>query len=527
MKNLNSQLPFATLVIFTLCLWTTAYGQITPSGDAYTNTATPTVNLGTKPLLVVESASQTTYIQFDLSSIPSGYTGASIAKATLKLYVNAVTTAGSFNVDYVNGTWSEKTITADLAPALGTTIVSSVPLTSANVHDYVLIDITSAVGAWLDGTEPNDGIALVGNSPLNASFDSKENTANSHPAELDIVFAGGGTISGVTTAGGSGLIGGGTSGTLNLGLTNACAANQVLQWNGSSWACASVGTGTITGVTAGTDLTGGGASGNVTLNLNTTALNSVYPQLATANAFTGNQTVNGNVSATGVVSASAFYDSVGTQVLSISPGLFNLYVGQSAGQGSGANNTGSDNTSTGFQTLFLNTTGSSNAALGAYSLYSNTTGSDNTASGFTALYRNTTGTQNTASGYFALAANTTGTQNTADGVQALVSNTTGGGNTATGLNALYSNTPDGTNTADGDGALYGNTTGSNNTASGFLSGGSVDGSPITGSHNSLIGANSVLSIGALNNASAIGASAEVAESNAMVLGSINGVNGAT
>src|SRR5580700_9211039 len=122
-----------------------AYGQITPSGDAYTNTATPTTNLGTKPVLDVESSSQTTYVQFDLSSIPTGYTSASIAKATLKLYVNAVTAAGSFNVDYVSGTWTEKTITADLAPALGTTIVSSVPLTTANVHEYVLVDITPAL----------------------------------------------------------------------------------------------------------------------------------------------------------------------------------------------------------------------------------------------------------------------------------------------------------------------------------------------------------------------------------------------
>jgi hypothetical protein len=202
----------AGLLLLAACAWTTAYGQITPSQDAYTNTATPTTNLGTKTVLDVESGSQTTYVQFDLSSIPTGYTSASIAKATLKLYVNAVTAAGSFNVDYVNGTWTEKTITADVAPALGTTIVSSVPLTSANVHDYILIDVTAAVGAWLDGTEPNDGFALVGSSPLNASFDSKENTTNSHPAELDIVFAGGGTISGVTTASGSGLTGGGTSG---------------------------------------------------------------------------------------------------------------------------------------------------------------------------------------------------------------------------------------------------------------------------------------------------------------------------
>jgi len=69
----------------------------------------------------------------------------------------------------------------------------------------------------------------------------------------------------------------------------------VLQWSGSAWACASAGTGTITGVTAGTDLTGGGTSGNVTLSLNTSATNGLYAQLAAANTFTANQTVNGNI----------------------------------------------------------------------------------------------------------------------------------------------------------------------------------------------------------------------------------------
>jgi hypothetical protein len=132
---------------------------------------------------------------------------------------------------------------------------------------------------------------------VNATFDSKESTTTSHPPELDIVFAGGGGsgITGITTAAGSGLIGGGTSGTLNLSLTNTCAAKQVLQWTGSAWACASAGTGTITGVTAGTDLTGGGTSGNVTLSLNTVATNALYAQLNAANTFTANQTVTGTV----------------------------------------------------------------------------------------------------------------------------------------------------------------------------------------------------------------------------------------
>lgn len=291
MRHLNRQ-RFA-LLVFILGIMTTAVTQITPSQDSYTNSANATVNFGTATTLGVVSAAtsiQTTYIQFDLSSVPAGFTGSNVAKATLKLYVNSVTTPGSFNVDYVNGTWSEKTITASLSPALGGSIASSVPLSSANVHDYVVIDVTPAVSEWLSGAQANDGIALVANSPLSATFDSKENTSQSHPAELDIVFTSGGTISGVTTASGSGLIGGGTTGALSLGLLNTCTSKQILQWNGSAWVCAAAGTGTISGVTAGTGLTGGGTSGAVTLNLDTTKV----PLNSGNNNFTGNNTFTGN-----------------------------------------------------------------------------------------------------------------------------------------------------------------------------------------------------------------------------------------
>jgi hypothetical protein len=61
------------------------------------------------------------------------------------------------------------------------------------------------------------------------------------------------------------------------------------------------GAGTITGVTAGTALTGGGTTGAVALNVDTTKV----PLLATANHFTGNQSVTGTLSATGSVSSSS------------------------------------------------------------------------------------------------------------------------------------------------------------------------------------------------------------------------------
>ena len=208
-------------------------------------------------------------------------------------------TAGAFELYAVNGTWTESALTCGLAPALGSVIDSNVPITTADKNQFILIPMTSTVQGWLTTPSSNNGIALVAVGSFNATFDSKETTTTSHPPELDIVFAGGGSgITGITTAAGSGLIGGGTSGTLNLSLTNTCAASQILQWSGSAWACASPGTGTITGVIAGTDLTGGGTSGNVTLSLNTAATNALYAQLGAANTFASNQTVNGTLTAT-------------------------------------------------------------------------------------------------------------------------------------------------------------------------------------------------------------------------------------
>ncbi|HWW16899.1 MAG TPA: hypothetical protein VN310_19720 [Candidatus Dormibacteraeota bacterium] len=124
-------------------------------------------------------------------------------------------------------------------------------------------------------------------------------------------FPGTGTITGITTATGSGLTGGATSGTPSLSLLNTCANNQVLQWNGTSWVCATIsGGGKITGIVAGTDLTGGGISGDVTLNLDT----ALVPQLFTNNTFFGTQTVHGTESITGATTVQTLLvNQAGTQ----------------------------------------------------------------------------------------------------------------------------------------------------------------------------------------------------------------------
>jgi trimeric autotransporter adhesin len=139
-----------------------------------------------------------------------------------------------------------------------------------------------------------------------------------------------GTITGVSTASGSGLMGGGTSGNLNVALTNTCASKQTLVWNGSSWACGTVGTVTSVGLTApASDFTVSGspvtASGNLGLNWN------IAPTSAnTANAIV-KRDANGSINAS-VINASNI-DSAGAIVATDTIGERGVYATSTSGTG--------------------------------------------------------------------------------------------------------------------------------------------------------------------------------------------------
>jgi hypothetical protein len=216
------------------------------------------------------------------------------------------------------------------------------------------------------------------------------------------------------------------------------------------------GAGTISGVTAGVALTGGGTSGTVTVNLDTTKV----PLLAANNAFTGNQTVDGNLITTGLVSGSGF--GIGSNLFD-----WGSYANANAFLGFAGNTTatGGFNTASGYAALQSITTGAENTAIGYQALQADTAAAFNTAVGYGVLQANS-GSFNTAIGVQAMGSNGTGYQNTAIGAAALLANTTGYYNAATGLDALRFNTTGYANTASGYAALYSNTTSCCNTAVG-------------------------------------------------------------
>jgi hypothetical protein len=136
-----------------------------------------------------------------------------------------------------------------------------------------------------------------------------------------------------------------------------------------------------------------------------------------------------------------------------------------------------------------NNTGVNNTATGWFSLSSNTEGRDNTANGYQALQGNLDGVSNTAEGSQALLSNTSGSFNTAVGRLALSTSTLGNFNTAIGQLALWNGTSD-ANTAVGYLTLSNNTTGRLNTALGYSAGLNVtDASNVTCIGNSVLGAN--------------------------------------
>jgi hypothetical protein len=173
-----------------LCLVILGRAQSAPPiADTYIASSKTSTNYGSQATLVVQTGTQT-FLKFDLSALPSGI---NVSKATLRLYLNAVSASGSVDVFPVFNNWSEGTLTYKNAPLLGGSATGGHPvaLSSSNLNQFVIIDVTQLVQDWVSGIQPNYGLALaLGGTAGSFSFDSKESIATSHQPELEIATTG-------------------------------------------------------------------------------------------------------------------------------------------------------------------------------------------------------------------------------------------------------------------------------------------------------------------------------------------------
>ncbi len=177
-------------------------------------------------------------------------------------------------------------------------------------------------------------------------------------------------------------------------------------------------------------------------------------------------------------------------------------------------NIASNQTFFGYQAGLV-TTGTGNSFFGTNSGIANAAGTFNTAVGYLTFTTSATGNFNTTIGYGSMRSNLSGSNNTFLGVNAGANWSATSNNTGVGMFALQG-LPGGTgtgNTALGYGAGSGTTP--NNLATG------------NGSYNTFIGYNASINNSAYTNATAVGANALAGASDVLILGGVNGTNGAT
>jgi hypothetical protein len=280
----------------------TAGSDLTGGG----NSGNVTLNLDTTKVPLLGAANTFTANQtVNGTMTATTFAGSGSALANVNAALLSGFTAGSFSqiatTNFYQSSPLGTVIPQVLAPVNNATTASG---SSSNPLDLTSSSYNSGAGAAQNETFRWQGEATGNNtaSPsgtLNLLFGANgaapTETGLNIGSNGQITFASGQTFPGtangtVTSVGsGAGLTGGPitTSGSLSIasgGVTNAMLQNSSLT------------------VAAGTDLTGGGAvslGGSTTLNVDTTKV----PQLGTANTFTGNQTVNGNLSATGSLSS--------------------------------------------------------------------------------------------------------------------------------------------------------------------------------------------------------------------------------
>jgi hypothetical protein len=262
--------------------------------------------------------------------------------------------------------------------------------------------------------------------------------------------------------------------------------------------------------------------------------NALYFQPNTNFSIAGFGVVGGDFYANKITTGTEFWIG-GGRILAAPVGMQNIFLGSEAGRD---NTTGNENSFVGDGAGTLNTTGNFNSYFGSKAGQIGLTGNNNSFFGYLAGQKNTD-SDNAFFGYKAGAFNTSGNRNSFFGKSSGESNADGNGNSFFGFhagfgntggsfNAFFGNIAGAHNTTSSFNAFFGYSSGVNNTT-GFYNtfiGNEAGASNTVEFKNSFFGANSN-AVAGINNATAIGANAQVSQSNSLVLGSINGVNGAT
>jgi hypothetical protein len=131
-----------------------------------------------------------TFLKFSLATLPPGTLASDVSQARLRFWVNSNSTiTGGITLSPVTSAWDEYVLKDTLTGSLsyGVPKLTDLPVTSVN--NFISVDVTAWVKAWLSGNLANEGIEIEASattSTLNLAFDSKESNQTSHEPRLEV-----------------------------------------------------------------------------------------------------------------------------------------------------------------------------------------------------------------------------------------------------------------------------------------------------------------------------------------------------
>jgi hypothetical protein len=132
------------------------------------------------------------FLKFSLATLPPGTMASDVSQARLRFWVNSNSTVtGAITLSPVTAAWDEYVLNNNLTSSLsfGTPKLADLPVTSVN--NFISVDVTAWVRAWLTGSLANEGIEIEAGgatTTLNLAFDSKESNQTSHEPRLEIAL---------------------------------------------------------------------------------------------------------------------------------------------------------------------------------------------------------------------------------------------------------------------------------------------------------------------------------------------------
>ncbi len=177
MKTLRSILALALLGASALAITLPVSEDSSTSGNAFV-----AKTAGRDTTLHV-SAARRGLIRFEAGAFADSIPAGEVGKAHLVLFISSVTAPGALTLHRVTQDWSED---AASVPAFEAAPLATIPQTSVRAKQFVIVDVTAAVRAWLREPGTDFGFAIAASGGTRVLLGAKEGPAAGHPAQLQI-----------------------------------------------------------------------------------------------------------------------------------------------------------------------------------------------------------------------------------------------------------------------------------------------------------------------------------------------------